>query len=102
MVIGVTEGYEKKLELVGVGYRAKTQGQRLELALLWVGPVASAAAMESEQERARIGGGVVGHVKVVLALHIIHGNANIVEKSRWRTRTVVYGGFRVCAAGGGK
>lgn len=39
MVIGVTAGYEKKLELVGVGYRAKTQGQRLELALGYSHPI---------------------------------------------------------------
>lgn len=33
MVIGTSEGFEKKLELVGVGYRASNQGQKLELAL---------------------------------------------------------------------
>lgn len=33
MVIGVSEGFTKKLELVGVGYRASHQGQRLDLAL---------------------------------------------------------------------
>ena len=33
MVIGVSEGYTKQLELVGVGYRASNQGQKLELAL---------------------------------------------------------------------
>jgi len=33
MVIGVTEGFKKELELVGVGYRASSQGQRLDLAL---------------------------------------------------------------------
>ena len=33
MVIGVSEGFEKRLELVGVGYRASNQGQRLDLAL---------------------------------------------------------------------
>ena len=33
MVIGVSEGYQKKLELVGVGYRVSNQGQVLELAL---------------------------------------------------------------------
>ena len=33
MVIGTSEGFEKKLELVGVGYRASHSGQRLELAL---------------------------------------------------------------------
>ena len=33
MVIGVTEGFKKELELVGVGYRANSSGQKLELAL---------------------------------------------------------------------
>ena len=33
MVNGVSSGWTKDLELVGVGYRASNQGQRLELAL---------------------------------------------------------------------
>jgi large subunit ribosomal protein L6 len=33
MVIGVSEGYKKVLELVGVGYRASCNGQILELSL---------------------------------------------------------------------
>ncbi len=33
MIEGVTKGFSKELELVGVGYRAKNQGQRLDLAL---------------------------------------------------------------------
>ncbi len=33
MVKGVSEGFNKNLELVGVGYRASNQGQRLELSL---------------------------------------------------------------------
>ncbi|MGG9961378.1 50S ribosomal protein L6 [Ferruginibacter sp. SUN106] len=33
MVTGVTEGYTKKLELVGVGYKASNQGNLLDLAL---------------------------------------------------------------------
>ncbi len=33
MVAGVSEGYKKELELVGVGYRAEAKGQRLELSL---------------------------------------------------------------------
>jgi len=33
MVIGVSEGYHKELELVGVGYRAQNNGQILDLAL---------------------------------------------------------------------
>ncbi|MBW8524849.1 50S ribosomal protein L6 [Chryseobacterium chendengshani] len=33
MIIGTAEGFTKKLELVGVGYRASHSGQKLELAL---------------------------------------------------------------------
>lgn len=33
MVVGVSEGYTKELELVGVGFRASNQGQILELSL---------------------------------------------------------------------
>ncbi len=33
MVEGVTKGWSKELELVGVGYRASNQGQKLDLAL---------------------------------------------------------------------
>lgn len=33
MVVGVSTGWTKKLELVGVGYRAQSQGQKLDLAL---------------------------------------------------------------------
>lgn len=33
MVVGVSEGYKKELELVGVGYRATSNGQVLELSL---------------------------------------------------------------------
>jgi large subunit ribosomal protein L6 len=33
LVVGVTSGYEKKLEITGVGYRAAVQGKVLQLAL---------------------------------------------------------------------
>ena len=33
MITGVTEGFKKQLELVGVGYRATNQGQKLDLSL---------------------------------------------------------------------
>jgi large subunit ribosomal protein L6 len=33
MVVGVSEGYKKELEVIGVGYRASAAGQQLELAL---------------------------------------------------------------------
>ncbi|ABR50535.1 ribosomal protein L6 [Alkaliphilus metalliredigens QYMF] len=39
MVEGVTKGYEKKLELVGVGYRATMQGKKLVLSLGFSHPV---------------------------------------------------------------
>jgi large subunit ribosomal protein L6 len=39
MVEGVTKGYEKKLELVGVGYRAQQKGQNLEFQVGYSHPV---------------------------------------------------------------
>ena len=39
MVHGVTKGFEKKLTLVGVGYRAQAQGDKLNLALGFSHPV---------------------------------------------------------------
>lgn len=39
MIIGVTTGFEKKLELVGVGYRAQAQGNKLNLTLGFSHPV---------------------------------------------------------------
>ena len=39
MVRGVTKGYEKKLELVGVGFRAQVQGKALNLTLGFSHPV---------------------------------------------------------------
>jgi large subunit ribosomal protein L6 len=38
-VIGVTKGYEKKLEVSGVGYRVKMNGEKLEMSLGWNHPV---------------------------------------------------------------
>jgi len=39
MVLGVTKGYERKLELVGVGFRAQVQGKTLNLTLGFSHPV---------------------------------------------------------------
>ena len=39
MIIGVSDGYEKKLKLVGVGYRASIQGKKVNLALGFSHPV---------------------------------------------------------------
>ena len=40
MVTGVTKGFEKRLTLVGVGYRAQAQGDKLNLTLGFSHPVA--------------------------------------------------------------
>jgi len=40
MVLGVSKGFEKKLQLVGVGYRAQAQGDILNLSLGFSHPVA--------------------------------------------------------------
>lgn len=39
LVTGVSEGFEKKLEIIGVGYRAQAQGQKLNLTLGFSHPV---------------------------------------------------------------
>jgi large subunit ribosomal protein L6 len=43
MVGGVTDGYEKRLEIQGVGYRAQLKGKALELSLGYSHPVSIAA-----------------------------------------------------------
>ncbi|WP_282710113.1 50S ribosomal protein L6 [Lancefieldella sp. Marseille-Q7238] len=43
MVVGVSEGFEKKLELTGVGYRATLKGKDLDLSLGYSHPVVYAA-----------------------------------------------------------
>jgi large subunit ribosomal protein L6 len=39
MIIGVTTGYQKKLEIVGVGYRAELKGKKLSLQLGYSHPI---------------------------------------------------------------
>ena len=39
MVVGVSEGYKKELELVGVGYRVSNTGNVMELALGFTHPI---------------------------------------------------------------
>ncbi len=39
MVVGVNKGYEKKLQLIGVGYRAQVQGKKINLTLGFSHPV---------------------------------------------------------------
>jgi large subunit ribosomal protein L6 len=57
MIIGVSEGFTKELELVGVGYRASNQGQKLDLALGFshniVLEVASEVVVETISEKGK-------------------------------------------------
>lgn len=57
MVEGVTNGFVKELELVGVGYRASNTGQLLELTLGYSHPimfyVPSEIALETKQEKGK-------------------------------------------------
>src|SRR3989440_9089178 len=50
MVQGVTAGYEKRLEIQGVGYRAQLRGSNLELAVGYSHPVAIVAPQGIEFE----------------------------------------------------
>ena len=50
MIIGVSEGFEKKLELIGVGYRAKASGKLLELTLGFSHPIKYQLPEEVEVE----------------------------------------------------
>lgn len=55
MVIGVSEGYKKELELVGVGYRVSNQGNLIELTLGYTHPIfiqlPSEVKVETRSER---------------------------------------------------
>ena len=48
MVIGVSEGYEKKLEIIGVGYKAQCKGKTLALNLGHSHPIDYAIPEEIE------------------------------------------------------
>jgi len=50
MVTGVSEGYKKEMELVGVGYRASNSGQLLELTLGYSHPIFFAIPEEVKVE----------------------------------------------------
>ena len=46
MVVGVSQGYKKEMELVGVGYRANNNGQALELSLGYSHKIGRASCRE--------------------------------------------------------
>ena len=55
MVVGVSEGYKKEMELVGVGYRVSNQGNLIEFALGYTHPIfiqlPKEAKVETKSER---------------------------------------------------
>jgi large subunit ribosomal protein L6 len=50
MIVGVTDGFTRKLEIVGVGYRAEMKGKRLNLLLGYSHPILFAAPDEIKLE----------------------------------------------------
>ena len=50
MIVGVSQGYVKKMELVGVGYRATSNGQLLELSLGYSHPIVTELPKEIKVE----------------------------------------------------
>jgi large subunit ribosomal protein L6 len=55
MVTGVTEGFEKALEIIGVGYRAELQGKTLKLTLGYANPIELAVPQGLDVEVRRSG-----------------------------------------------
>ena len=53
MVIGVTQGFEKKLQLVGVGYKAEKKGNTLVMNLGYSHPVEMLGKTEGGRRRGR-------------------------------------------------
>ena len=55
MVVGVSEGYKKEMELIGVGYRVSNQGNLIEFALGYTHPIflqlPSEVKVETKSER---------------------------------------------------
>ena len=50
MVVGVSEGYKKEMELVGVGYRVSNQGRLIEFSLGYTHPIFLQVPQEVEVE----------------------------------------------------
>jgi len=73
MVLGVTKGWEKRLQLVGVGYRASTAGNSLELQVGYSQPVKlqipAGLKVEVEKPQKKGAGGVDAQ-----AIVVVHGS----------------------------
>ena len=55
MVVGVSEGYKKEMELVGVGYRVSNQGNIIEFALGYTHPIFIQLPKEESCDKALLG-----------------------------------------------
>ncbi len=66
MIIGVSDGYKKELELVGVGYKATSAGQLLELTLGYSHPIYFSIPAEVKVETVTEKG---SNPKIVLTSH---------------------------------
>ena len=64
MIVGVTDGYEKVLEIIGVGYRAQKQGSKLILNLGYSHPVEMEDPKGIETAVEQGGGNVQGRIVV--------------------------------------
>ena len=51
MVVGVSEGYKKEMELIGVGYRVSNQGNLIEFSLGYTHPIFIQLKVETKMER---------------------------------------------------
>ena len=96
MVVGVTKGFEKKLALVGVGYRAQAQGDKLNLTLGFSHPVVHQmpkgikVATPTQTENGTAAAGTGSSVQEA-ALTLTSGGRTSTPR-RWASRTRLAGG----------
>ncbi|PSR05072.1 MAG: 50S ribosomal protein L6 [Bacteroidetes bacterium SW_11_45_7] len=74
LVVGVSEGYERRLELVGVGYRASVDGQNLELIVGYSHPVLiqipSEVSVSTEQKKGENPTVILGSIDKEMIGHV--------------------------------
>lgn len=95
MVIGVTEGYSKALELVGVGYRAQAQGRDLELQVGFSHPVTIEAPEGIDFEVPQPNRIVVSGADKVLVGQVAANIRKVREPEPYKGKGIRYEGERV-------
>ncbi len=95
MVIGVTEGYSKALELVGVGYRAQAQGRNLELQVGFSHPVTIEAPEGIDFEVPQPNRIVVSGADKVLVGQVAANIRKVREPEPYKGKGIRYEGERV-------